>query len=312
LASTPRVRGTLVAILSAMPDLILVATDLSPAADEALRQAHRRAAASEARLAVCHVLPSLAESRALFPELDLDTSLAETELPKRARQALIDRVRELTGRDETRYELVVADGKPDTVILETAEARGAKLIVVGGTGAGAFKRALLGSVAERVVRGAKVAVLVARPSSGNGPVLAGTDFSDPTLPALAAGQAEAKARGTRAVFVHSLELGALVGAPTTEGVFPLPPDTVPTIERQAEKRLTDAAAMLGATDADLRVGIGEPGGFLVELAEQTESPLVVVGTHGRKGIARFLLGSVAERVVRHAPCSVLVVPLASA
>lgn len=52
---------------------------------------------------------------------------------------------------------------------------------------------------------------------------------------------------------------------------------------------------------------GYPKSLIVGYAEHWGADLIVLGTHGRKGVDRFLMGSVAESVVRHAPCSVLVV-----
>ena len=59
--------------------------------------------------------------------------------------------------------------------------------------------------------------------------------------------------------------------------------------------------------AQPRVGSGDPRFVLVETAVRERADLIVVGTHGRTGVRRLLLGSVASHVVTHAPCSVLVV-----
>ena len=56
----------------------------------------------------------------------------------------------------------------------------------------------------------------------------------------------------------------------------------------------------------LDVGIGDPGHVIVDLAEEIEAGLIVIPSHGRRGLSRILLGSVAERVVRFAHCPVLV------
>jgi nucleotide-binding universal stress UspA family protein len=58
---------------------------------------------------------------------------------------------------------------------------------------------------------------------------------------------------------------------------------------------------------DTRVIIGEPFGDICRVAEEEAVDLIVMGSHGRTGLSHVLLGSVAERVVRHAPCPVLVV-----
>jgi nucleotide-binding universal stress UspA family protein len=58
---------------------------------------------------------------------------------------------------------------------------------------------------------------------------------------------------------------------------------------------------------DTQVVTGEPFGDICRIAEQEQVDLIIMGSHGRTGLGHVLLGSVAERVVRHAPCPVLVV-----
>jgi len=70
-----------------------------------------------------------------------------------------------------------------------------------------------------------------------------------------------------------------------------------------EKRVRDAGI---ATDSATLVG--RPDSEIVARAAETKADLIVMGTHGRSGLAHALLGSVAERVVQHAPCPVLIVP----
>jgi nucleotide-binding universal stress UspA family protein len=54
--------------------------------------------------------------------------------------------------------------------------------------------------------------------------------------------------------------------------------------------------------------VGRPDNEIVARAAATGADLIVMGTHGRSGLAHALLGSIAERVVQHAPCPVLIVP----
>lgn len=56
-----------------------------------------------------------------------------------------------------------------------------------------------------------------------------------------------------------------------------------------------------------RVAEGDPASVILDIAEQLHADLIVVGSHGRTGLARFFLGSVSSRVAAHAPCSVLIV-----
>lgn len=78
------------------------------------------------------------------------------------------------------------------------------------------------------------------------------------------------------------------------------------VRGRAEESLQGAIAEAGCADANAHVLMGTPATRLVEFARERESDLVVIPSHGRQGIDRWLMGSVAERVVRLAPCPVLV------
>jgi len=76
----------------------------------------------------------------------------------------------------------------------------------------------------------------------------------------------------------------------------------------AEKKLREFIAKKGtrAVTVETRAVMGDPFWEICKAAEQVHADLIVMGSHGRTGLAHVLLGSVAERVVRHAPCPVLV------
>jgi nucleotide-binding universal stress UspA family protein len=77
--------------------------------------------------------------------------------------------------------------------------------------------------------------------------------------------------------------------------------------RQALERLVPKKATGGERQVEMVVGHGRPIDEIVRIAEEHAADLIVVGTQGHSAIAHLLLGSVAERIVRHAPCSVLLV-----
>jgi nucleotide-binding universal stress UspA family protein len=296
---------------------VFCATDFSEAADEAVRQAGELARLYGAELIAYHALPSSIGSHPLLPQLDQQAYADLPALQARVLDSLTERVASITGNRASDIQAQIGEGAPYAAIVSRAEAAGADLIVVGGQGATGLKRLLLGDVAERVVRYAHCPVLVARPGPKTGRILVGTDFSDPALPAVAAAADQAIQRSARVTIVHSLdlpqpasvpmhtdigpELGAQLGAPSL-------PDKA-ELHRVAHERLASAIARFNLAAADPVVTDGPPTTDIPRLAAELPAELVIVATAGRTGISRVMLGSVAEAVVRAAPCSVLVVRL---
>lgn len=289
---------------------VLVATDLSLGSDEAVRRAAAVARRSGAALAVCHVVPHALRASVLFPQLNLPSPTSAESFASRAAGAVEAQASRAAGLQPSSFELLIEEGAPDARVVAAADAWEADLVVVGASGRSAPERLLLGSVAERVVRHAAVPVLVVRPGGGRG-VLAATDLSDPSLPALSAGAAEANAAGCRLLALHALELGPGTFAETTAalGGGPLPPpaEVIERMSALAEDSLRTAVGLAGAPDAEAVVVDGPAAAAVLAAATERAVDLVVIGTTGKTGLARLLLGSVAEFVVRTAPCSVLVV-----
>ncbi len=97
--------------------------------------------------------------------------------------------------------------------------------------------------------------------------------------------------------------------PTEPGVVWATIDDAHRIEHALEN-LRDALAAPEHAQMHVEVRIGDPGQVTVDRAEEIGAELIVIGSHGRTGISRLFLGSVAERVVRLAHCPVLVEKLA--
>jgi nucleotide-binding universal stress UspA family protein len=126
--------------------------------------------------------------------------------------------------------------------------------------------------------------------------------------------------GSRRAVVHALELAAATGARLTlievieeEGALPTyderPP---PGHTREAwlsEERWRPIAEVLEGSQVpwERRVEQGYPAEVIVQVCESADVDLVVMGSRGLRGVGRFLVGSVSDRVVHHAPCSVMVV-----
>jgi nucleotide-binding universal stress UspA family protein len=278
---------------------VIVASNLEASSDEALRQGHRLAQAHRARFVVCHVVPDLAQVRVLFPQFaGTDPSVAAT-VEERAREAVHDRTRTATGVDLAAADIVIETGSPERGIQAAAARVNAGVVVVGA-----------GAVAARVAHQAAWAVLAARTSPAGGDVLAATDFSDPALPAVMTAAAVAAREGLPLRILHVVDLdpSAYVAAPGATVILPPTIDVTDALADAARAQL-DAATRRVGTPATALVTLGPAAARILEAATQPPASLVVVGTHGRRGLPRWLLGSVAERVLRDAPCSVLVVPL---
>ncbi len=289
---------------------ILAAMDLDKGSDELLRQADALARSYNVKLAICHVLPEIFAVRPLYPQLHLDDALKLSELEAEVRDALMKRLQTVTDRDPSQIEIEIEQGTVHAGILRAAENIGAGAVVVGGkvdhTG-----RHILGGAAEHVVRYANCPVLVARPSPA-GKVLAATDFSDLALPAVEAGASEARHRKADLAIIHAIDLLPVMSPFYGEfGSYSAPlMDLTGQMRKIWQQRLDECVHHFNAKGGGLLCD-GSAAPAILSAASRQPAQLLVVGTHGRTGLSRIIaLGSVAEAVVRAAPCSVLVVRLA--
>lgn len=297
---------------------ILVATDLSEPADEAVRQAHAWARAEDAELWVYHVTPRLLGSHMLFPRLVEESALDQPPLQSQVVEVLRERTERLTGRTPDQYRLVVDAGTPYVEIVRQGERLGASLVVVGSHGRSGLAHVFLGDVAERVVRYAHSPVLVARararPLEHRREILVATDFSSSAVAAITAAAEQARRRGAHLTALRSIErrVETLTWIATFGGTgYQFVRDEYQAERAQAEKRLAALLRRVGAP-GDVRVTDGEPASAIVHAAGELDAELVVIGATGLSGLRRMVVGSVAEKVSRAAPCSVLVVrPLPS-
>ena len=291
-----------------MTQRILVALDLSDSSLAALKSARALAVERGATLAVVHVATHYSDIQPFFPQNYGPQLASQMELERLARESIEREIAQVEGTSDV--ERFFEIGTPYAEIVRRAETWNADLIVVGSHGRTGVSRALLGSVAEHVVRLAHCPVLVSRPLRGSGVVMAATDLSDPSLPAVAAAADEARRRGASLTVVHAMERSlAAYGAPAAALFGSTVPVPSPDEQRQVREWLVtvlgDAIRGLGAEGEPLVV----EGGVVpsvVRAVEERRADLLVIGTHGRTGLSRLLLGSVAEKLVRLVDCSVLV------
>jgi nucleotide-binding universal stress UspA family protein len=260
---------------------ILVATDFSDPAAVAVEQAVALARRSDAELVVAHATNVAGAEPDLFERLtgrieDFRREVRE-DLSRRRRR--LDHLRDELAAGGVRVAARLLDGAADEAIADAARELPADLVVAGTRrGPGPI---LLGSVAERILRASPCPVLVARPPvirGGFGRILVATDF-----------EPEARVDVFHAVTAEEPEDPYVLG------------DRLIAPHRDAGVHIAFLARA------------GKPGHGIIERLDQfPRYDVVALGTHGRRGWQRFWLGSIAEAVVRHAPCSALVVPPADA
>lgn len=142
-------------------------------------------------------------------------------------------------------------------------------------------------------------------------ILCATDLSETSTYAVEMAAEMAASVGARLTIVHVIEPITMPPGLEAYALEGMPPDWEQRVDqgrRQAvEDRLAELRARCGGAAVTTQVIYGPLPTILTDAARDLQADLLVVGTHGRKGMAHLLLGSVAEKLVRTAPCPVLVV-----
>jgi nucleotide-binding universal stress UspA family protein len=241
---------------------------------------------------------------------------AETE--RRAEQALRDAAASATPTAQPHLRL----GEPADQILAAAEALPQPLIVMTTHGRTGMGRWAFGSVADRVVRGGEAPVLLLRSGTTSAEPagfqrllvpLDGSVLAETALPpALALARAfDAELHLARVAETANIFLAMGIGA------APLPADVVNTFVDEQYREVTDylepiaARARSGGVATTAAVLDGVPVEALLGYVAARAIDLVVLATHGRGGVNRLVLGSVAERLLRLAQVPILMVPAAA-
>jgi nucleotide-binding universal stress UspA family protein len=273
---------------------ILVAVDYSSASERALEIAAVLATQCGAAITVLHVI-----EEAVFPISD--------EARQAARSRLDETVAALRARMFDASSLL-REGAAVAEICSSAAELDAGLVVIGSRGRRGLPRFVLGSVAERVVAMSPVPVLTVHPSDavsilvgGMGRIrhiVAPTDFS------------EASQRGVDAAVTVALELDAALTIVHVRelpsyayGLEGLIAEEEAKVRRALDEALAHVRVRLPRADGVARAGA--PWKRILDVVEERRADLIVMRTHGRHGLQRMLIGSVAEKIVRLSPVPVL-------
>lgn len=289
---------------------ILCPTDFSPGSQHAMQVAVRLAAGAGAELVLAHVwhVPAFA-----FGGVDPFPAEVIQQMAGDHGRGLAAAVAEAGALGARRVTSRLLTGVPwDQIVEALQEDEAFDLAVMGTHGRTGLARILLGSVTEKVVRHAPCSVLAARPrgdAAAFSHILCPIDFSDGSRRAVERAAELAAPSGAGITLLHVVELPLAYVEPLAAGVGD-------DIERRSTHELAGWAADLAArasVPVTTEIRIGSPGAqILATLDHDPTFDLVVIGSYGRTGIRRVLIGSVAEQVVRHAACPVFVARARSA
>jgi len=289
--------------------MVLIGTLLESESDPALRAGLAVARAAGARVYLVHAIPD--GPRLPGPETGLGADFSK-ELSAWCEEKLQEQIDRLGIRKDELAGAEIKAGEPHRILIDTARQAGADLIVVGATGCGPFAAELLGSTADRVLRKAACPVLVVRGELQVPPrrVLAPVDLSPLSGDAFRCGL-DLMAQLTKG---DPVEIRAVHALSFLEALAMRrgKPGEVPSeeAERTSGEELR-RFVLENQTGVPLEVATAVlPGEARFEILHELEehpADLVVLGTHGRGGADRLMLGSVASTVARKAPCSVLLI-----
>ena len=219
-------------------------------------------------------------------------------------ERLLDRVQSLHPMHASPSTKHLRIGSPAEVIVSTAEEQKADLIVMGARGLGPVKERLFGSVSHRILTLAPCATLIV-----NGPVKA---MKQILLPLQGLSDAEAAIRFLQLKPFHeAIDLTLLTVLPLTGPPWPGDAAAAEKLEEQALQSARDyidgVAERLRAIGYQARgvAVLGTPSSMILQEATKLRSDLILMGTRGRQGITRFVLGSVSHAVLHKMPCPVL-------
>jgi len=292
---------------------VLLATDFSTHAEKARDLVAGLALPPGSTVRVVHAIEPMPDVMAFAPMPMLELSdYAEREL----RAELETFVKPLRAPERT-VELALPFGRAADVIVAEAEESHADLIVIGSRGRGGVAAMILGSVSAEVIDRSPCPVLVARGHLLRRILLAEDGSASAAIgAALVASLPPLRSLPVRVVsvadtgFPYGATMDPMASSAAVEAYY----DALPALREERERLARERAAKLreAGVSATSEFREGDPAAELIKAAAQDKSDCIVIGSRGKTGLTRLVLGSVARAVVFHAGCSVLVAHAPSA
>jgi nucleotide-binding universal stress UspA family protein len=276
---------------------ILVAIDGSESSKHALTESFKLATDEKSWITVVSVTPQY--------EGDLGAVWINNvkEAMKRPCQVALSEAENMAKKERVLIKTVCEEGEIYERIVDLADAENCDLIVMGRKGTAGLQKTLVGSVTARVIGHSQRDVLVvpAGASIGWKSILFATDGSKYSENAANKAIDLAKSYGS--------EMKAISVVDVTEEFMARAPGAVEDLVKKA-KEIVEDIKKKASSEGIKTEGIvreGEAYKIIVNVAKKQKVNAVIMGSHGRTGLKRLLMGSVTERVIGHATCPILVV-----
>lgn len=277
---------------------ILFTTDFSECADHAFRNAIYLAKIYDAKLHILHV--SILPISFPYLEYNYHEEAAINHLKKHTNELMAE-----AGEfwDESMIEYhVKSDLEAADCIIKTSDDLSADLIVIGTHGRSGFAHAMIGSVAEKIIRKSKCSVFTvnshedAKKLQDVTSICVPVDFSSYSKKAMRAACELNHRFQSKLNLIHVIPNLVQLHA---EGSYINLLDNYPTMMDDSTKALVSfRSEHCNSSDGDDTVKVGDTGYEIADYMDESQSDLLVISTHGFSGLKRIFLGSVAERLIR--------------
>lgn len=276
---------------------LLMATDISARSDRAIARAINIAHEQDANLTILHVI-----------DADLSTSAIESHR-RITKEMINEQVETLTEKKRTHVSVQVVLGRPYMEILEMSDRMNAEMIILGMHHEDELKDMFRGTTVERIIRVGHVPVLVVK-NRDNGPykkVLVGVDFSVFSRRAIEFAVSFVPSASFHLIHAYHIPFKGFLSSESFKQEIKKREEL--QLQSMVDDEMATFLSSLSAENPKLNTVMQE-GSVRNVINEQTQllkPDLLVIGTHGRTGVAHTFLGSVADDILNQPPCDVLAV-----